>query len=68
VFEMAKRVRLHVRERARLHDREEEKPKSKMMAEAPKPSALFGEPLLLPGEDAVAYEELWAGIRAAAAP
>jgi hypothetical protein len=44
------------------------KPKSKSMTLAPALLTLFGEPQLLEGEDATAYDELLAGIRAAVRP
>jgi hypothetical protein len=43
-------------------------PKSKSMTLAPTPLKLFGEPQLLEGEDAAAYDELLARFRAAVKP
>src|ERR1700736_2408047 len=52
-------------ERVRM---ERNKPKSKSMTLAPARMKLFGQPQLLEGEDAAAYDELLARIRAAVKP
>ena len=52
-------------ERVRLNFHEKKKSKSKSMALAPTAWSLFGKPLLLQGEDAVAYDELLARVHTA---
>jgi hypothetical protein len=50
------------------HARSEPQPQPKDAGEQRRPRALFGQPLLLEGEDAAAYDELLAGVRAAVNP